>query len=175
MKGKHMGRRAIELTGRRFGKLVVLKREQNEPKKHARWLCRCDCGKEVIIQSHCLIQGTQRSCGCLLVEMHLTHGKTNSRLYNVWNCMKQRCGNPNNHNYKEYGERGISICDEWKCSFEAFEKWSLENGYNPNAKRGECTIDRIDVNGNYEPSNCRWVSMKVQSKNKRKYNSKGET
>lgn len=174
MKGKHMGRRAIELTGRRFGKLVVLKREQNEPKKHARWLCRCDCGKEVIIQSHCLIQRSQQSCGCLLAEMHLTHGKTNSRLYNVWNCMKQRCGNPNNHNYKEYGERGISVCDEWKCNFEAFEKWSLENGYNPNAKRGECTIDRIDVNGNYEPSNCRWVSMKVQSKNKRN-NSKGET
>lgn len=166
-----MGRKAIDLNGRRFGKLTVLQREPNEPKKHARWLCACDCGKRVVVQSHCLISGSQQSCGCLLVELHQKHGKAGSRLYNIWNCMKQRCGNPNNHNFKEYGGRGIAVCDEWKDSFEAFYEWAMENGYDPDAVRGKCTLDRVDVNGNYEPSNCRWTDMKIQANNRRK----GET
>lgn len=159
---------AKDLLGKRFGKLTVIKREYNKPGTHARWLCKCDCGKEVVIQSHCLTSGKQKSCGCFVVEMHTTHGESKSRLYNIWNCMKQRCGNKNNHNFKEYGARGITVCEEWKNSFEVFYKWAMENGYKPDAKRGECTLDRIDNNGNYCPDNCRWTSMKNQCQSRRR-------
>lgn len=101
----------------------------------------------------------------------LTYGdrskRYNERLYNVWNSMKSRCYNPNVASYKNYGGRGIEVCDEWAHNFPTFQKWAIENGYDPDAPYGECTIDRIDVNGNYEPSNCRWVSMDVQRYNKR--------
>ena len=89
-----------------------------------------------------------------------------TRLNNVWSGMKERCYNPNATNYGAYGARGITVCTEWRDSFQAFYDWAMENGYDTTAKRGECTLDRIDVNGNYEPNNCRWVSMKVQAVNK---------
>lgn len=165
-----MGRKAVDLKGKRFGKLLVIERYQYEggAGKHAKWLCSCDCGKNVVVLSSTLISGDQTSCGCKLVELHLTHGKTGTRLYGVWNCMKQRCHNKNNHNYKEYGARGISVCKEWRDSYEVFEEWALRNGYDPNAKRGETTLDRIDNDGNYEPSNCRWVNMTTQCSNRRR-------
>ena len=97
-------------------------------------------------------------------------GRRNSptRLYNVWKNMKVRCNNPNYKEYKYYGQRGISVCEDWN-EFNNFYEWAINNGYDENAKRGECTLDRIDTNKNYEPSNCRWVSMKIQANNRRKW------
>ena len=95
------------------------------------------------------------------------HSKTNTRLYNVWNNIKRRCYTKTNPSYKYYGGCGIGMCEEWRKSFSAFYEWSVKNGYNENAPKGECTIDRIDVNGDYQPSNCRWVSMKTQNLNRK--------
>lgn len=157
-------------TGKRFGRLTVLSEVGANPRRRIIWKCKCDCGNIVEVTSSALMAGCTRSCGCLMretaKETMVTHGKTGTRLYTVWEGMKARCRNKNHEAYHNYGGRGISICDEWK-DFSAFEKWALENGYNENAKRGECTIDRINVNGNYEPSNCRWVDMKTQASNRR--------
>ena len=91
--------------------------------------------------------------------------KRNERLYNVWYGMKQRCSNPNQVAYKYYGGKGVKVCEEW-LDFKTFYTWAMENGYKKDAKQGECTLDRIDVNGDYEPSNCRWICMKEQCNNK---------
>jgi hypothetical protein len=173
--------RGVDLTGARFGRLVVIERAAD--KGNAKWRCRCDCGSECIAYANPLISGRKNSCGCLERENRLnlwerknnglygTYGERsrryNERLYNIWNGMKTRCYNSKSRSYKNYGARGISVCEEWKHNFPAFQKWAVENGYDENAPFGECTIDRIDVNGNYEPSNCRWVSMEIQRTNKR--------
>ncbi len=158
------------LTGRRFGRLVAIEPlEERSPNGYVMWRCKCDCGNEAIVQSRYLVSGGTKSCGCYSKEIHSkmlkTHGGTGKRLFNVYLTMKGRCTNPNAHEYENYGGRGIKVCDEW-MDYEAFEKWALANGYQED-KRGKCTLDRIDVDGDYEPSNCRWVTMKTQQRNKR--------
>ena len=141
------------------------------PNKHRAFLCECDCGNTTTIEPTFWEQGTVKSCGCmhkeLLRESNITHGFSKDRLYSVWNGVRERCLNPKNPNYRNYGGRGIEICPEWLNDFEEFRIWSLSTGYDYEAPRGECTLDRIDVNGNYEPSNCRWITIQEQNKNKR--------
>lgn len=130
------------------------------------WKCLCECGKTCFIDTKSLTTGKTTSCGCYRSEQWhkriTTHGESRSKLYYVWNDMKSRCTDCNSLPFKDYGGRGIRVCDEWLNSYAKFSEWAKENGY-------ACglTLDRMDVNGDYEPSNCRWVSMKVQGNNKR--------
>lgn len=162
--------RPKDITGQRFGKLVAIKLDHIDIKPKSTvhyWLCQCDCGNTKIIRKVDMLRGKIKSCGCITIEnakKRAKHNYFNTKPYHVWHDIKQRCLNPNNKAYKNYGGRGITICEEWKNP-ETFCKWSYANGY----KEG-LSIDRIDVNGNYEPSNCRWVDIKTQQRNKRTNN-----
>ena len=160
-----------DLNGMIFGRLKVIRESGRAKDRHIVWTCQCECGNVVNVSSRELVNGHTKSCGCLqkdiISSMRYKHGDRDSRLYSVWKTMKKRCENKNCKSYKWYGAKGVSVCKEWQDYIE-FKKWAIENGYNENALKGECTIDRIDPCGNYEPSNCRWVSMAEQAKNKRK-------
>lgn len=157
--------RYVDLTGERFGKLVALERHYDKNKKISFWKCKCDCGNTTIVRANSLKHGRVKSCGCLRTESNLAnkskHGLSKTHLYAVWNSMKERCYNKNNHNYLRYGGRGITVCEEWKNSFKEFSEWAFLNGY-----QEELSIDRIDNNGNYCPNNCRWVDKKTQNNNR---------
>lgn len=156
----------IDLTGKRFGRLFVIERGENDKQNKPMWKCQCDCGQHVTVRGAALSQGHTVSCGCYCREKHTTHGGFGSRLYEIWGSMHHRCSRETHYAYKDYGGRGIVVCDEWK-DFAKFREWAIENGYDETAPKWECTLDRKDVDGNYEPSNCRWVDMKAQGRNKR--------
>ena len=166
----------IDMTGQRFGRLTVVERVGIAPSGHALWLCECDCGNRHTVSSNQLKSGT-KSCGCLQKEratfaakkrkcaqFHKKYdiGKDNYRLRQCYKDMVNRCYKVNNKNYKNYGYRGIKVCSEWLNDFYSFRDWALTNGY-----ADDLTLDRINVDENYAPSNCRWVTPKAQNNNRR--------
>lgn len=163
-----------DIIGERFGSLVVLRRVEDKisPKgyKKPQYECICDCGNKKIAVRGNLLTGNTTSCGCYKKELDhkrfLKHGHAENpdKLYQKWSGMRSRCYNSNATNYKNYGGRGIKVCAEWN-DYEVFRKWAIDNGY----KEG-LTIDRIDVDGDYEPSNCRFTTMKEQNNNRRTTN-----
>ena len=151
------------MIGQKFGRLTVIE-ELSERNKHGKivYKCICDCGNTVNASGHLLRNGTIKSCGCLRLEGRSTHRKSGTRLYRILHHVKDRCYRTKNKDYQHYGDRGIKVCQEWLDDFMSFYNWAINNGYQENL-----TIDRIDVNGNYEPDNCRWVDQKTQTNNKR--------
>lgn len=168
--------RKKNLIGKKFGRLTVLK-EIKTKYKDKYYLCRCICGNEKIVRGTHLTANKIVSCGCYrdekIRQSHITHNMSNSRIYSIYKDVIKRCKNKNTIAYKNYGDRGITVCQEWLDDFMNFYNWAMANGYNTTL-----TIDRIDVNGNYEPNNCRWITKSEQSSNTRKNHFltfKGET
>lgn len=151
------------MIGEKFNMLTVLE-ELSERKHGSRvYRCKCDCGNIKDVRSDMLKNGHVKSCGCL----HTKHGKRETKIYRIFAEMKQRCYNKNNKSYKDYGKRGIVICQEWLDDFMNFYNWAMDNNY-----REGLSIDRIDNDGNYEPNNCRWADRKTQNNTYLSYDGK---
>ena len=153
----------IDISGKKFGRLKVIEYSHTKRKK-AYWKYVCDCENICIVEGSKLRNGHTKSCGCILKEINRSrkiNDDVRTRLYKVWRNMKHRCENTNDEHFDYYGGRGIKVCDEWQ-DFSVFYNWCVKSGY----KVG-LTIDRKDPNGNYEPSNCRWITLKEQQRNKR--------
>ncbi|MWV44871.1 hypothetical protein GRF59_14715 [Paenibacillus sp. HJL G12] len=151
-----------DLANIRFYKLVAIRpTEERDSSRNIMWLCKCDCGNEKLVSSNALLKENTVSCGCYKKIVNITHGLSDNKLYSVWCDIKSKCLNSKNKNYKYYGGKGVKICSTWLEDFMIFYNWATENGYSDGL-----TIDRIDVNGDYKPSNCRWVDMKTQGNNR---------
>lgn len=170
--------RSRDITGERFGRLIVVGIDGNADNRHEKhWLCRCDCGNEKTVTTGHLTHGTVTSCGCLRKEQamerikqmqvdNVRHGEAGTPLYNVWHSMIQRCKNLNNPVFRWYGGKGITVCDEWK-DYAAFSEWAHNNGYEDKEdvpRSGRMSIDRIDSDKGYYPENCRWITVHENSK-----------
>ena len=170
----------VDITGQRFGRLTAVERVGLDKSKHALWKCLCDCGNYTIVGSNSLKAGNTKSCGCLnietaterIVRYNFRHGETGTRLWRIWSGMINRCESPCYDNNMVYRGKGIRVCAAWH-TYENFRDWALKNGY-----RDDLTIDRIDVDGNYTPSNCRWATKVEQAENRsttRLFTVNGET
>jgi hypothetical protein len=162
--------RFIDLEGQTFDRrkrLKVIEYRGSNKDHHALWLCECSCGNTKVIIGSRITKGLTQSCGCLhretLIERQTTHGDTHTRLYNIYNLMIFRCNNKKATQYKDYGGRGIKVCDEWLANYDVFRDWAMGHGY-----REDLTIERDDVNGNYESGNCSWIPRVLQPRNTRK-------
>ena len=163
-----------DITGNKYGSLTVIKRVDDyvfNGGKISQWLCKCDCGKETIVRGDYLRSGHTQSCGCLRGEHSITHRESNTKLYNVWNSIKSRCFNPNSQAANDYGNRGITMCEEWYNDYTIFRDWAFANGYDPKIEyknnNDKLTVERINVNGNYCPENCKLIPLSKQNENKR--------
>lgn len=157
-----------DLSLNRFGRLLVVWRTKKRTKSGGViWLCLCSCGNLIEVRSNNLLSGNTQSCGCLHKEkssrnaekINFIHGDSRTRLYKIWQIMKDRCSNPNAPDYKYYGGRGITVCKDWINNYLIFKIWAMANGYADNL-----TIDRINYKGNYEPNNCQWITLSENTK-----------
>jgi hypothetical protein len=152
--------------GKKINRLEIISYYTVERNRQKYFVCKCDCGKELNVRVANIVNNPQKSCGCY--KYNLKNGFSRTRLYPIWKELIARCNNPKNKRYYVYGKKGIKVCKEWENDFLAFRKWAYENGYDENAPRGNCTIDRIDNDGDYTPENCRWVSYSRQQRNTKK-------